>query len=149
MNVSPENLATGLDLALGRHNISLDSLLRSSDDRHLLLCNVHHIAADAWSLRTVFLGELQQAYAAFSRGQRPAWLPLEIQYQDYARSQRASDVSAHLGRWLQLRPKARDGRARTVAFGREGEVVETVPRGFYLRPSFTRALLADPAALPE
>lgn len=32
MNVSPENLATGLSLALGRHSISLDSLLRSSDE---------------------------------------------------------------------------------------------------------------------
>lgn len=32
MNVSPENLATGLELALAQHNISLDGLLRSSDE---------------------------------------------------------------------------------------------------------------------
>lgn len=58
------------------------------------------------------------------------------------------DVSAHLGRYLQLRPKARDGSARTHAFGADGERIATVPRGFYLRPTFTSALLVDLAALP-
>ncbi len=61
---------------------------------------------------------------------------------------RIEDVSAHLGRYLQLRPKARDGSARTLVRGREGERLTTVPRGFYLRTSFTAALLRDPAALP-
>lgn len=61
---------------------------------------------------------------------------------------RVEDVSAHLGRWLQLRPKAASGRERTIALGLDGEVVRTVPRGFYLRPRFTRALLTDPAAVP-
>ncbi|NUP09079.1 MAG: DNA mismatch repair protein MutH [Polyangiaceae bacterium] len=61
---------------------------------------------------------------------------------------RMEDVSAHLGRYMQLRPKARDGSARTIVAGREGERIATVPRGFYLRPSFTGAILAAPAALP-
>lgn len=61
---------------------------------------------------------------------------------------RVEDVSAHLGRWLQLRPKAASGRERTLATGFDGEMVATVPRGFYLRPRFTAALLADPAAEP-
>ena len=61
---------------------------------------------------------------------------------------RVEDVSAHLGRWLQLRPKAANGSVRTIAFAQDGESVETVPRGFYLRPSFTSALLRDPAAEP-
>jgi DNA mismatch repair protein MutH len=54
---------------------------------------------------------------------------------------RIEDVSAHLGRALQVRPKARDGSARTVAFGAEGERIATVPRGFYLRATFTASLL--------
>jgi DNA mismatch repair protein MutH len=62
---------------------------------------------------------------------------------------RVEDVTAHLGRWLQLRPKAANGRVRTVAFAMDGDVVETVPRGFYLRPSFTGAILRDPAAEPR
>jgi DNA mismatch repair protein MutH len=61
---------------------------------------------------------------------------------------RVEDVSAHVGRWLQLRPKAASGRDRTLALGVEGEVVATVPRGFYLRPRFTAAILADAGATP-
>lgn len=57
-------------------------------------------------------------------------------------------VTAHLGRWLQVRPKAANGAARTVAFGGEGERIDTIPRGFYLRARFTGALLRDPAAEP-
>lgn len=62
---------------------------------------------------------------------------------------RIEELTAHLGRWLQVRPKAAHGRVRTVARGAEGEAIATVPRGFYLRARFTGALLSDPAALPE
>ena len=58
-------------------------------------------------------------------------------------------LTARSGRWLQVRPKAATGRVRTFSFGPEGEWIATVPRGFYLRASFTRALLRDPTALPE
>jgi DNA mismatch repair protein MutH len=61
---------------------------------------------------------------------------------------RIEDVSAHIGVYLQLRPKARDGSPRAFAFGADGERVATVPRGFYLRPRFTGAILKDPRALP-
>jgi amino acid adenylation domain-containing protein len=81
--------------------VFIASLLRLSDDKHVLLFNVHHIAADAWSLRAVFLGELQAAYAAFSRGEPPVLPPLPVQYKDYAVSQRKRDMSAHLDYWRQ------------------------------------------------
>ena len=58
-------------------------------------------------------------------------------------------VTAHTGRWLQVRPKAQNSRARTIAFGAEGERIATVPRGFYLRARFTEAILVDPAATPD
>ena len=57
-------------------------------------------------------------------------------------------VTARTGRWLQVRPKAATGSVRTISFGPEGEWIATVPRGFYLRATFTRALLENPAALP-
>ncbi|MFO0678701.1 MAG: DNA mismatch repair endonuclease MutH [Polyangiaceae bacterium] len=57
-------------------------------------------------------------------------------------------VTAHDGRWLQLRPKARDGSERTIAFAADGDPVATIPRGFYLRARFTEALLRDPSATP-
>lgn len=55
-------------------------------------------------------------------------------------------VTAHVGEALQLRPKAANGRVRTVVRSNEGDLVATVPRGFYLRPSFTRALLGRECA---
>ena len=57
-------------------------------------------------------------------------------------------VTARLGRWLQLRPKAAHGGVRTLVRAAEGEVVATVPRGFYLRARFTGAILRDGLALP-
>lgn len=57
-------------------------------------------------------------------------------------------LTARVGRWLQVRPKAASGRARTLAHGPDGELIATVPRGFYLRARFTGALLRDPAATP-
>lgn len=61
---------------------------------------------------------------------------------------RIEDLTAHRGRWLQVRPKARDGKVRTLAYGADNEAIATIPRGFYLRARFTGALLANPQALP-
>jgi DNA mismatch repair protein MutH len=58
------------------------------------------------------------------------------------------DLSAHVGRYLQLRPKAATGSVRAPAPGRDGEVVSTVPRGFYLRAKFVGAILRDPSVMP-
>lgn len=61
---------------------------------------------------------------------------------------RIEELTAHKGRWMQVRPKAAHGRVRTTAYGADGELIETIPRGFYLRARFTGAILVDPAALP-
>lgn len=52
-------------------------------------------------------------------------------------------ISAHHGTWLQIRPKAANARALCTTFDAQGVPAETLPRGFYLRPSFTRSLLAE------
>jgi DNA mismatch repair protein MutH len=57
-------------------------------------------------------------------------------------------VTAHMGRWMQLRPKAADSHARALALGPDDALIETVPRGFYLRARFTGAILRDPTATP-
>jgi DNA mismatch repair protein MutH len=61
---------------------------------------------------------------------------------------RIEDLNARLGRWLQVRPKARDGSVRTIAWDADGEPIPTVPRGFYLRARFTGAVLKEPRSLP-
>ncbi|MDZ7754611.1 MAG: DNA mismatch repair endonuclease MutH [Gammaproteobacteria bacterium] len=50
-------------------------------------------------------------------------------------------LSAHLGTYLQIRPKGADGRALTRAVGTDGAPVLTLPRGFYLRTAFTNEIL--------
>jgi DNA mismatch repair protein MutH len=56
-------------------------------------------------------------------------------------------LSARVGRWLQLRPKAAHGAVRVRAHGSDGEPLWALPRGFYLRARFTAALLRDPETL--
>lgn len=51
-------------------------------------------------------------------------------------------ITARHGEVLQLRPKAANGRILTEAIGAQGETILTRPRGFYLKKSFTAALLA-------
>ena len=57
-------------------------------------------------------------------------------------------ITGHLGEVLQVRPKAASGRARRRAPDEEGAVQWKMPRGFYLRPSFTSAVLARLRAEP-
>ncbi len=61
------------------------------------------------------------------------------------------DLRGHLGRFLQIRPKAADSHARRRGFDRDGASFQTLPRGFYLRATFTARLLSDlvpPQAAP-
>lgn len=85
---------------LQRGPIVVGRLLRFASDKHLLLLNVHHIAADGWSMERVFLSELQQCYAAFAVGEAPSLPPLPIQYTDFAHWQRAQQQPVELAYWL-------------------------------------------------
>jgi DNA mismatch repair protein MutH len=50
-------------------------------------------------------------------------------------------ITGHLGRYLQVRPKAADSRARRRAFDRDGVPFAALPRGFYLRTVFTARIV--------
>ena len=50
-------------------------------------------------------------------------------------------ISARLGTVLQIRPKAANSRIRCRSVGSHGEAIVTNPRGYYLRPAFTRKIL--------
>lgn len=45
------------------------------------------------------------------------------------------------GKVLQLRPKAANAKALTAAVGSDGQPIQTLPRGFYLKANFTADLL--------
>ena len=51
-------------------------------------------------------------------------------------------LSGSLGEALHLRPKAASSRDLSPALNEDGEWIEVNPRGFYLRRSFTSAILA-------
>ncbi|WP_210330516.1 DNA mismatch repair endonuclease MutH [Aliikangiella sp. G2MR2-5] len=54
---------------------------------------------------------------------------------------RIDSLNAKYGEYLQVRPKAANSRVLTEATNSRGETIETLPRGFYLRPKFTQRLL--------
>lgn len=58
------------------------------------------------------------------------------------------EITAKHGQFLQLRPKAANSRAKTQAYGENGEPIKTLPRGFYLKIPFTSRILARHFALP-
>ena len=73
---------------LGEASMLRVSLLKLSDDDHVLVLNTHHIISDRWSLG-VLSQELATLYEAFLEN-KPSPLPeLPVQYADYAVWQRA------------------------------------------------------------
>jgi DNA mismatch repair protein MutH len=50
-------------------------------------------------------------------------------------------INARIGEFLQVRPKAAHSRVLTKATDENGDLGQTLPRGFYLRSVFTQGLL--------
>ncbi|MDZ8032059.1 non-ribosomal peptide synthetase [Nostoc sp. DedSLP04] len=73
-------------------NIENDSMMRvrlftRSQQEHILLMTVHHIAVDAWSILLI-IEELITVYVALESGVQPTLIPLDHSYIDYVRWQR-------------------------------------------------------------
>lgn len=58
-------------------------------------------------------------------------------------------ITGRLGKVLQVRPKAADSRARRVGFDADGAPFAALPRGFYLRATFTETILRQHLLLPS
>ncbi|MCP4397917.1 MAG: amino acid adenylation domain-containing protein [bacterium] len=59
------------------------SLLKITEDRHVMAVTIHHIIGDEWSTG-ILLQEALELYEAFRKGEENPLRPLTIQYRDYA-----------------------------------------------------------------
>jgi amino acid adenylation domain-containing protein/non-ribosomal peptide synthase protein (TIGR01720 family) len=114
-----------------------------SEDEHLAVAVLHHIASDGWS-RSVLVRELKEGYVRFDAGSGDAPAYLSIQYADYAIWQRNELKDAALDRlsayWTnQLtgvqplalpldfpRPAMRSGKGRTRSFFIDAETANSL-----------------------
>lgn len=62
---------------------------------------------------------------------------------DYIVLGKVHEITAKIGEILQLRPKGANSRAKTKGIGQNGEIIETLPLGFYLRKEFTAQILQN------
>ena len=63
------------------------TILRLAADDHVLVCVIHHIVSDGWSMN-VFARDLWAYYEAFAQRSTPTLPPLPVQYADFAAWQR-------------------------------------------------------------
>jgi amino acid adenylation domain-containing protein len=80
-----ENALSPFDLTRGP--LLRASLLRLSEEEHVLLCSLHHIIFDGWSLG-ILIDELTTIYMDYLRGETPALAEPPAQYADFAVWQR-------------------------------------------------------------
>lgn len=62
---------------------------------------------------------------------------------EYITLGRLNEITARIGEVMQLRPKGANSKAITKGIGQNGEVIETLPLGFYLRKEFTAGILRE------
>lgn len=60
---------------------------------------------------------------------------------EYISLGKLEQINATLGEVLQLRPKGANSKALTRGIGKHGEMIDTLPLGFYLRKTFTTEIL--------
>ncbi|WP_323145100.1 MupA/Atu3671 family FMN-dependent luciferase-like monooxygenase [Massilia phyllosphaerae] len=101
--------------------------VRTGADSGVLMINVHHVAADGWSL-AILVDEFVRLYRQFSGGADAALAPLPLAYADYAAWQRDSlagdALERHLSYWerrLQALPQVHDFPLDTPRGAQQGK----------------------------
>jgi DNA mismatch repair protein MutH len=58
---------------------------------------------------------------------------------------RLDEINSTYGEFLQIRPKGANAKSLCYATDEQGRRIQTLPRGFYLRPSFTKKIILNSA----
>jgi len=78
-------------------------LFGMSDEKHLLLFNMHHIISDGWSIE-IIINELTLLYNTFVKGEVNPLVPLKTQYKDFVIKHEQilnnPDSSIHKNYWI-------------------------------------------------
>jgi amino acid adenylation domain-containing protein len=137
-----EQAKRGFDL--GRLPLLRVTVMRLSEQEHILLLTMHHIITDGWSTG-IMISEFANLYVAFSRGERSGLAELRIQYADYAIWQRQWLQGEVLARQLEYWKQQLAGAPPVLELvrGRQRPPVQTfrpAKRYFSLPESLSRQL---------
>jgi thioesterase domain-containing protein len=117
-------------------------LIRLGPEHHILLCTLHHIVADGWSLG-LFARELVTCYAAFAEGVRPELRPPSLQYADCALWERewldSEDFRQQLARYAN---RLAGASTPPLPAGAGGHSAAGASRAVWLSPELVSALRA-------
>lgn len=111
-----------------RHKLSCVLWIPVEGSRHLPLRERHIGAPILWRPSKEQERQLQQDWE---------------ELMDYIVLGKLDQITARLGEVLQLRPKGANRRSTTKGIGKQGEIIDTLPLGFYLRKEFTAKILQD------
>lgn len=64
-----------------------------------------------------------------------------IGFMELIQTGQLDQLHADMGQYLQIRPKAANAKSLCDAYDENGNMIQTLPRGFYLRPSVTNQLI--------
>jgi DNA mismatch repair protein MutH len=146
------------ELGVELKTIPLDACGRPHESTFVCTVRLRDVAETAWEASPVYAKlarvlfvpiETADALELGARriGAARLWSPtpaqhaaLRADFEELAGMIGRGDVeqlTAHIGRHLQIRPKAASSRARARGSDERGAPLWTLPRGFYLRASFT------------
>ena len=120
----PFNLSSGPILRI--------TLLKLSEEDHVLLLNIHHIATDGWS-NAILARELRELYGSFLEGRQPARVEGALQYADFAVWQQSWLTGEILERKLDFWSQRLQGAPRflQLASDRPRPPVQKFSGGYY------------------
>lgn len=95
-------------------------------DKHIPLAERHIGNAILWSPSEADIMQLQQDWE---------------ELMELVCLGKLEQITSHMGRYLQIRPKGANAKALTTTLDEEGNSIQTLPRGFYLRPEFTQNII--------